>query len=211
MITPVRPTTHARRDKNARLREVLAAQRKRDPKRAGIYTGHAPVFPKRVYIPRRTLKETLLSVVPSQVVCLFLNVPPPQTTAQQKRLVMRHGKPQFYHGDKMKAEVESWTWALREYAPKAPMCGPLHLSIDFDYAHTNESRRIGSLVRKPTRPDLDGVCKHLIDTLCAFGFFHDDGQVQQLQLAKWYADKPRIRIVISGVGPVAGEDRRPVI
>lgn len=159
--------------------------------------------------PQR-LREILGSVVGSQVIYLPLNVPPPQTTAQQKRLVMRAGRPQFYHGPQMKAEVERWMWALRKYVPNQPMAGPLFLSIDFDYPHTAESRRIGRQVRKPTRPDLDGVCKHLIDTLCAMGFFEDDGQVQQLHLSKWYADVPRIRITIQGVGPVVGEDRRPI-
>jgi Holliday junction resolvase RusA-like endonuclease len=125
-----------------------------------------------------------------------LPIDPPTTTAQMKRMAIVNGKPRFFHSRAMKAQVETWELFLAKHRPAQPLDGPLALSVAFFYAHTRESRRDGETTFKATRPDLDGVCKHFIDTMQGAGFFHDDGQIARLELEKWHAIAPRIQVTI---------------
>lgn len=137
-----------------------------------------------------------------------LNCHPPTTTAQMKRVRVVNGKPRFFHGAKMQQHVRDWSWLLKAHVPARPLTGPLELSVSFHYPHTQHSLKRGAMTRKWTRPDIDGVAKHFIDTMQRAGFFTDDAHIQTLILNKWHDDAPCIRVFLDVAGPVLGESKR---
>lgn len=48
------------------------------------------------------------------------------------------------------------------------------------------------------KPDLDNLCKELLDCMTRLHFWHDDGQVFSVRMEKRYADPPFIRVLLFG-------------
>lgn len=134
-----------------------------------------------------------------------LKVCPPFTTAQMKRVKVINGKPRFFHGAAMKREEATWIALLSQYAPAAPMDGPLSLSIRMTYPHLKSvsKRDADRVIPKTTRPDLDGAVKHLTDQLTRLRFIEDDARVAQLTVSKFHgpAHAVGIDIQISSFNP----------
>jgi Holliday junction resolvase RusA-like endonuclease len=132
----------------------------------------------------------------SRSICLTLPVNPPTTTAQMKRLRFVNGKPRFFHLAKLRAEADGWGLWLRKYAPREPFTGPVFVRVSLEYPHTQASRKLGTLVPKTSRPDVDGAVKHIIDAMQGAGYFVNDAQVQRLEVTKWHGDRPAIDIQV---------------
>ncbi len=87
---------------------------------------------------------------------------------------------------------------LTEYAPATPLDGPIRLELNFYFPYNKSHSKKFKLTVQPkdTKPDCSNLAKTFEDCLCRMGFFHDDGQVSQLIVRKFYSDKAGIGVGI---------------
>ena len=117
----------------------------------------------------------------------FLQMIPPTTTAQEKKVNFKTKK--IYAADKVVAAKEKYRAYLAGYRPKAPLTGPLRLSVCWQFPKGN--RQEGYCANKP---DLDNAIKLLQDVMQGLDFFEDDKQICRLELAKIWTDHPGVYI-----------------
>lgn len=123
-----------------------------------------------------------------------LDIDPPRTTAQQKRIVHSYGsRPQFYDGARLAQARSTLQAALLPHKPKEPAQGCLALTVRW-YFSTPDSRKWGKWKR--TRPDTDNLQKMLKDEMTRMGFWKDDAQVAVEHVEKAWDMDGRIIIEI---------------
>jgi Holliday junction resolvase RusA-like endonuclease len=115
-----------------------------------------------------------------------------------KRVSFVEGRPRFYHGRRMRAEEQTWAALLAPYRPRAPLAGPLDLSILFVYPHLGRTarKRRDDLLPKVSKPDCGNAAKHLEDLLTRMRFMDDDARVARLVIEKLHGPTPRVGIEI---------------
>ena len=59
-----------------------------------------------------------------------LNIIPPTVTAQEHKVMVRHGKPRFYDTPKLKAARNLFILSLSPHKPATPLQGPLALTVE---------------------------------------------------------------------------------
>ena len=114
---------------------------------------------------------------------------PPKTTVQQRRQNKFGG----YLHDTGKIARATWKAIVEPYRPETPMCGAIALSIAITWPHTKRSRtesgkRNTPVVAKTTRPDSDNIVKMILDVMQETGFFHDDSQIFDMHISRYYGD-----------------------
>lgn len=127
-------------------------------------------------------------------------IPPKATKQQGVRIGRRGNKACIISGKKTtwaKAEAEL-TAMLAPYAPAEPMEGPLMMSIVWrhPYRASEPKRNRTGDIPCHTLPDLDNLCKGVGDILAKLKFFHNDGQIAQLQARKYWSANPGISLVL---------------
>lgn len=116
----------------------------------------------------------------------------PSGTAQMKRANHKTG---VFFKSKTLLETEcKYMDQLMEYKPKAPLEGPVSLSISFYY--TVKSKKLKGKY-KTSRGDLDNIAKILIDCMTKTGFWKDDAQIVRLSLSKQYSTKAEAEIYVT--------------
>lgn len=115
----------------------------------------------------------------------------PKTTAQQKGVYVRNGKPFFYTKDKVENARRQFLMELKPHRPKTPAEFPVKLSVIFYFDVKNKS-----LWGKPktTKPDLDNYLKLLKDCMTEAGYWVDDALVVDERTKKYYAEKAVIAV-----------------
>jgi Holliday junction resolvase RusA-like endonuclease len=96
-------------------------------------------------------------------------------------------------------------WALlvgqvgREYAPPAPLKGPVTLTAEFRLPRPKTARKAD--VEPIKRPDLDNLFHKLSDQWNGV-FYDDDSQVVTVELRKSYAldGRPGVEIIVAPLG-----------
>lgn len=132
------------------------------------------------------------------VISITLRCTPPSTTAQQKRVRVINGRPQFFHSAEMRREESTWTSLLRPHQPAEPMDGPLSLSIRmvYPYLKATSKAHIGRLLPKTTRPDVGNSTKAIEDQLTRLRFITDDSRICRLLVEKFHGPEPMVGIQI---------------
>lgn len=136
------------------------------------------------------------------IIAFHLNIVPPKTTSQTKRLVMIGGKPRFFHKKEHQQAEGDLMALMAPYRPAVPLSGPLALRIDFVFPwRKSEQKWKIALGRIPndTRPDCDNLGKLAADVLTKLGFYNDDGQVADSHITKAWGDKVGIYIQITPI------------
>ena len=122
-----------------------------------------------------------------------LNIIPPTVTAQEHKVMVRHGKPMFYDTPKLKAARNLFVLSLSPHKPVAPLQGPLALTVEWRFH--SKSHKEGTY--RVTRPDTDNLQKLLKDTMTQVGFWKDDAQVCKETVTKrWSREQPGIYIKV---------------
>lgn len=136
---------------------------------------------------------------------VFLPCIPPNRSAQQKGVSIQNGKPIFYTKGAVKKAAEQWRRILQPAAPKKPMEGALCLSIEFVYPWRESEkasiRQQFALYPIPTRPDAENIFKLCGDVMTELGFWHDDSQLADLRISKWWGDVPGVAIELTQAKP----------
>lgn len=123
----------------------------------------------------------------------FMPMIPPTATHQLKQVRVVNGKPRFYEPAAVKAARAKLTTHLAGHRPPEPMDGPLSLMVKWCFPAKDKTN--GSW--RTSRPDTDNLNKLLKDCMTALGFWHDDAQVAQEIIEKFWADLPGIYIRIN--------------
>ena len=136
---------------------------------------------------------------------VFDIVPEPQGRprfARRGKFVQTYDPPK---SKKFKTELRKL--AEIEYAEK-PFHAEQHKPILVDlkiykpllksFSKIKRSKAIDGVLRPATKGDADNYAKGILDSLNGL-FWHDDGQIVDLHIGKYYSDKPRIEMEIKEV------------
>src|SRR5699024_8865326 len=126
----------------------------------------------------------------------FMPMIPPTTTAQQKQVTVRNGKPVFYEPTDLKAARSKLIGHLGKHVPKDKYTGPVRLMTKWYFPMTQTSVN-GQY--KHTRPDTDNLQKLLKDCMSDVGYWEDDALVVSEITEKFWAETPGIYIRIEEV------------
>lgn len=126
----------------------------------------------------------------------FLEIHPPTVTAQEHKVRIVHGRPMFYDTPRLKEARSTFEYLLRQHRPKAPLQGPVALTVEWLFS--TKSHREGAY--RITRPDTDNLQKLLKDCMTRVGFWNDDAQVCREEVIKrWSRHNPGIYIKVVSI------------
>ena len=109
-------------------------------------------------------------------------------------------------------QADDWkaliTLAARPFVPPTPLTGPVRVDCRFYFArpkghyrtgkHANQLKP-GAPIDHTSKPDRDNLDKAVLDVLKDIGFFRDDAQVCEGEIAKAYGDRPGVLIVVTAL------------
>lgn len=124
---------------------------------------------------------------------VFLNINPPTTTAQMRKVRVINGKPMFYKPPKVREACCVLTEALTPYVPEHPLEGAIRLTVRW-YFPCGRSHKDGEY--RTTRPDTDNLEKMLKDCMTGLNYWHDDAQVVCEHVEKIWSQQPGIYICV---------------
>jgi Holliday junction resolvase RusA-like endonuclease len=135
----------------------------------------------------------------------FIKCIPPKSTAQAASRIFRRKDGTQFIGKTAKgmATRNELMTLLQPHAPREPIAGPVCLRIVWSYPwRKGESRkqRSGGWKACTTRPDVDNICKMVLDCMTRLAYWNDDAQVCSLTIIKRWADEPGIQITIDDGG-----------
>ena len=118
---------------------------------------------------------------------------PPTVTAQQKGVMVRAGRPMFFTKKKVKDAQDALVLQLRQFKPRQPVEFPVLVKIKFAFRVTKArpNERIHAV-----RPDLDNLCKGVLDAMVPAGWIADDALVDQLVAEKCRVGDPYLEITM---------------
>ncbi len=124
----------------------------------------------------------------------FLEIIPPTTTAQMKKINTRGRYPRFYEPENVKAAKNVLIGALKEHVPEEPLEGALMLKAVWLFPK-GKSHKHGEW--RVTKPDTDNLEKMLKDCMTKLGYWKDDNQVvKEIAEKRWSEDPVGIEITI---------------
>lgn len=125
----------------------------------------------------------------------FMDMIPPTATHQQKGCTFKNGKRIYYNRANGDAEEKLKAY-LAKHIPKTPFKYAIRLEVKWCFP-INDVQTNGEPYTK--KPDVDNLCKALLDIMTKLGFWKDDKQVYELYIGKYYSERPGIYIRISEV------------
>ena len=129
---------------------------------------------------------------------MVLDIAPPNSTAQGKRINGRTGR--VFHTAEHKRDMEAIVNLMKSnpHRPKEPLTGAVSLAIEGFWPHLKSTKKseLGNEFPKTTKPDIDNWAKGIIDCLVEAGYLASDQIVWRLSAYKKHSHTPRI--VISG-------------
>lgn len=121
----------------------------------------------------------------------FMPMIPPTVTAQEHKVAVRNGKPQFYDPPEVKNAKAKFMAALAQHKIEQPLSSPVRLVVKWLFPIAGNHKN-GEY--KATRPDTDNLQKMLKDCMTVCGFWKDDALVVSEIIEKFWADNPGIFI-----------------
>ena len=135
------------------------------------------------------------------------------TTAQQKDIVVRGGKPKVIDSDRLREARSLLMGELWQRSPEVPLggvlelrtvwCFPMPKSRIVEMPFTDEDgnmvkKKIGVYdgMAKSTRPDTDNLVKLLKDVMTKTGYWWDDSQVAYETISKVYSDVVGVYVLV---------------
>jgi crossover junction endodeoxyribonuclease RusA len=135
------------------------------------------------------------------VIDFFLNLVPPEATAQHKGVSVRGGRAHVFTKQVIKDIEAAYCAALAPHRPAAPLKGPVraHITFTFPWRESEPAKnKAWGWLPKPTKSDADNIYKLFGDCLGTVGFFaKGDEQIADLRILKGWGDRPGIRVRLS--------------
>ena len=147
------------------------------------------------------------------VISFFIPMKKIPTTAQQKDIVVRGGKPKVIDSDRLKEARSLLMGELWQRSPEVPLGGILELRTvwcfpmpksgmveipftDEDGNMAKKKAKVYDGMPKPTRPDTDNLVKLLKDVMTKTGYWWDDSQVAYETIDKVYGEYVGVHITV---------------
>lgn len=73
-----------------------------------------------------------------------------------------------------------------------------YYSIPKSVSKKKRAEMLERKIRPTKKPDIDNVCKCILDA-CNKVAFHDDSQVVDMQARKFYSEQPRVEVIIRAI------------
>ena len=121
---------------------------------------------------------------------------PPHRTAQQKGCMVRDGRPFFFTKAAQRREERTVVGLVLDNLPEGfkPFEGPVSVALHFCWPYRQtEKRRVvaaGAEVPHDRRPDVDNVCKGVLDCVTTAALWRDDAQIARLVVSKSWGPSP---------------------
>ncbi|PGZ02267.1 RusA family crossover junction endodeoxyribonuclease [Bacillus thuringiensis] len=115
-----------------------------------------------------------------------------------------HGKVRMYDPKKSRDFKRYVSAIAAKFAPASLLEGPLQLEVKVykpslkSFSKKKTLAAEEGLLRPTTKPDVDNYVKGVKDALNKV-IWHDDSQVVDLKVSKWYSEKPRIEVFIKEI------------
>ena len=136
----------------------------------------------------------------------FIRCIPPKSTAQGSAMIMRRrdgsqfvGKAADSKGARAKRDLMT---LFSMHRPEKAYSGPVSLDVQWVYPWRKsepKKNRAGGYRYCDKRPDIDNLCKLLLDVMTTLDYWGDDGQVARLSFEKAWGDDPGIFIRITPI------------
>lgn len=132
---------------------------------------------------------------------MFLDMEPPTTTAQQKKISWASGHPVVYQSKNAAKAYKQLRDELKQFAPEEPMDGPLFMSVTWSWSYPKSwsNKKKHGEHWKTTKPDTDNLQKALKDVMEELGFFVNDSRVCEELVRKKWSDMPGIDIILEEI------------
>lgn len=127
---------------------------------------------------------------------------PPKTTAQQKRLVIRDGRPIFFKGKKGETAENDYMSMLAPHVPAKPLMGPTIMQVQVVWPYlksdinTKAKAARSDAIPHTGKPDLDNWLKQFTDVLCKLRFIENDAQITTILVTKQRCRNPGISLTL---------------
>jgi Holliday junction resolvase RusA-like endonuclease len=142
------------------------------------------------------------------VIRFTLDIPPQSGQFGKRLVVMPNGKPRFFSDARKERFQRQVATLAQRFAPIEPMDGPLQVDLVFVVSRPKRLCRKcdpDGLIPCDVRPDRINCGKLIEDALAPCGFWHDDAQIADGRVAKFYAERdgsPRIEVTIAPINPL---------
>lgn len=121
---------------------------------------------------------------------------PPTRTAQQRGLRVIRGHAQFYEKKEVAQAKAYLADQMLTYVPEDPYNCKIYLRVLWLFDKKSLTKKEWRTFNDH-RPDLDNLCKGLLDVMVDVGFFDDDSTIIKLDLTKaWSREYPGLFIQI---------------
>jgi Holliday junction resolvase RusA-like endonuclease len=109
------------------------------------------------------------------------------------RAFARNGLVRMYDPGTAEAWKGEIALAAKPHTPSEPIAGPVALNLQFYFArpkkhYKRETLRADAPYRHTGKPDIDNLCKAVMDALTQLRWWHDDAQVASLVGLKIYTE-----------------------
>lgn len=123
----------------------------------------------------------------------FMDMIPPTATHQQRGCTFKNGKRIYYNRANGDAEEKLKAY-LSKHIPATPFEFAVRLEVKWCFP-IKDAQACGEPYVK--KPDVDNLCKALLDIMTKLGFWKDDKQIYELHIGKYYSERPGIYIKIN--------------
>ncbi|WLR50054.1 RusA family crossover junction endodeoxyribonuclease [Bacillus tianshenii] len=112
-----------------------------------------------------------------------------------------NGRVRMYDPKKSKDFKTYVQLVASQHAPRKLLEGPLYLHVKVykpslkSFSKKKKAAAERGELRPVTKPDVDNYVKGIKDA-CNKVIWKDDSQVVELQVSKWYSEKPRVEILV---------------
>ncbi len=113
-----------------------------------------------------------------KMICFFHECNPPTSTAQQRQFF---GKGKTALTPAAKKASATWQAIVEQHKPEKPLQGALFVRIGVTWFKKTDK----AYIPRTVKPDVDNLAKLILDAMTKAGYWQDDKQVYNLNIAKF--------------------------
>ncbi len=136
------------------------------------------------------------------------------TTQARPRHAVRSGFSVTYKSEQQKNNEQTLEALIAPHAPKEPFKEAVtvlfvaHIPVPQSFSKKKKEQAIAGKICPTKKPDIDNLCKQLLDTLTRLNFWLDDKQVVEISAKKIYAEHGKWDVMITGYNDKLNENNK---